>query len=118
MQYCNEHGLPHSKFLAWDPIDRAKALAFVLEKNERCVMCGTAEWEWELDRFAYEPVEKFCHGCYLKDAAQDPDPNRNMAGITIELMPTNTIEAAKRYVKAKRKYERSQNDVSRRRRQS
>lgn len=68
-------------------------------------MCGTAPWEWEQDRFAYEPLEKYCHGCYLKEMAEDPDPTRNKAGITMELMPTRTIEAAKRYVKAQRRYE-------------
>ena len=68
-------------------------------------MCGTADWEWQQDRFAYEPVEKFCHGCYLKAAADDPDPKRNKDGITVELLPTRTIEAAKRHVKAKKQYQ-------------
>lgn len=89
----------------WDASDRAKAIAFVLEKNERCVFCGTAAWEWEEDRFAYEPVEKYCHGCYLKEMADDDDPRRNKAGITMELMPTRTIEAAKRFIRAKKLYE-------------
>ena len=48
----------------------AKALAFMLEKSARCDMCGTAEWEWEADRRAYEPVEKFCMGCYLRHMAE------------------------------------------------
>lgn len=76
-----------------------------MEKAERCVMCGTAQWEWDESRFAYEPVEKFCHGCYMKDASQETDPKRNMAGISIELMPTRTIEAAKRYVRAQKKWQ-------------
>ena len=77
----------------------------MLEKAERCVMCGTAPWEWDEDRFAYEPIEKLCRGCYLKEMAHDPDPSRNTAGITMELSPTRTIEAAKRYIKAQRRYE-------------
>lgn len=77
----------------------------MLEKSERCAMCGTADWEWKEDRFAYEPVERFCHGCYLKSAAQENDPHKNKDGITIELLPTRTVEAARRLVKAQKKYE-------------
>jgi len=75
-------------------------------------MCGTAEWEWDADRFAYEPVEKYCHGCFIKDAAQDTDPRRNMAGITVELLPTRTIEGAKRFVKAMKRYQEKDRDAA------
>jgi len=27
-----------------------------MEKAARCQMCGTADWEWEADRYAYEPA--------------------------------------------------------------
>lgn len=79
-------------------------------------MCGTAQWEWDEDRFAYEPVEKFCQGCYLTASADDPDPNRNKDGITIQLLPTRTIEAARRYVREQKRYEeraRQESDKSR-----
>ena len=95
MQFCSEHGLPHSQFLAWSPPDRAKQLAFTMEKSERCVLCGTAPWEWDPaqggSRFAYEPIEKYCHGCYIKTATGE-ETARN-PGITIELAPTGTQAA-------------------------
>ena len=50
--------------MEWDPEDRSKALAFLFEKGERCQMCGTAEWEWDENRHAYEPVLRTCWGCY------------------------------------------------------
>jgi hypothetical protein len=103
LQFCDEHGLPHSQFLSWDPSDRSKAIAFVMEKAERCVMCGTAAWEWAENRRAYEPVEHFCQGCYLKAVAND-DP-RAQPGITIELLPTGTPEAAHRHIKAQQAWE-------------
>jgi hypothetical protein len=101
LQFCNEHGLPHSEFLHWDPVDRAKAISFVVEKAERCVMCGTAQWEWDADRFAYEPVEKRCPGCYAKDVVAE-DSGRN-PGVSIELLPSTGREAAIRQVRAARR---------------
>ncbi len=103
LQHCHEAGIAHSTFLAWAPADRAKALAFVLEKATRCVLCGTAEWEWNPalggDRRAYEPTEKYCHGCYLKTiAGEDTAAN---PGITVELAPTGTPAAARRFLAAK-----------------
>lgn len=85
MSFCNSSGMPHSAFLAWDEIDRAKALAFEIEKSLRCSMCGTAPWEWEEDRFAYAPVQSTCTGCAIKESTaheQDSQP-----GMTIELVP-------------------------------
>lgn len=100
--------MPHSEFLAWDDEDRMKALAFLMEKAERCQMCGTAPWEWEQNRHAYEAVEHFCHGCYLTASAHVNDPNRNLDGITIELTRTGTQDAAKRLLKAKLRSERGE----------
>lgn len=62
-------------------------------------MCGTADWEWEEDRRAYEPIEKFCHGCYLKSLFGSD--SSDMPGTTIELTPTGTVEHAQRLVKQK-----------------
>ena len=67
----------------------------------RCDMCGTASWEWDENRRAYEPVEKFCHGCYIKTVAGTD--NNDMPGTTIELVPTGTVEHAKRLVKQKQR---------------
>lgn len=109
LQICNEYGIPHSEFLAWEPEDRAKAKAFVIEKAQRCAMCGTAPWEWDEkqggDRRAYEPVESFCPGCHMKAGAAPHDPNRNTDGITIELAPTRTQQAAQRLLRMKRRAE-------------
>lgn len=84
MSFCNEHGIPHSKFLEWEPEDRAKALAFAIEASERCQMCGTAPWEWDHDRFAYEPEEKYCHGCYLKGVFSE-STDTSLKGTTVTL---------------------------------
>jgi hypothetical protein len=100
LQFCNEHGLPHSEFLHWNPVDRAKAIAFVIEKAQRCTMCGTAQWEWDENRFAYEPVEHRCPGCYAKDITAE-GAGRN-PGVTIELLPSTGVEAAKRQIRAER----------------
>lgn len=69
-------------------------------------MCGTAPWEWEPDhggsKHAYEAIEKFCHGCYVKSiVARDTDQGD---GRTIELAPTSGVEAARRHVAAKSIY--------------
>lgn len=94
-----------AKRLRWSPEDRAKSLAFTYEKALRCTMCGTAEWEWDEaqggKRHAYEAVEKFCHGCYARASGQTHDPHRNMDGITVELAPTGTREAAQRLLRAR-----------------
>lgn len=100
MSYCYEQGIPHSEFLDWLPEDRAKALAFMMEKAARCDMCGTAEWEWEADRFAYTPVEKQCKGCYLKHMAAEE--GAQMPGTTIVMMPTRTTDSARRLARMKR----------------
>jgi hypothetical protein len=99
MSFCNEHGIPHSEFLEWSPEDRAKALAFLMEKALRCDMCGTAEWEWDADRRAYEPVEKFCMGCYLKHMADEG--GGQMPGTSIIMEPSRGQKAAKRLQRLK-----------------
>lgn len=75
LEYCYEKGLPHSYLLGgplvFDDDDRDKLRAFMLERGERCNLCGTADWEWEADRFAYEPVVEVCHGCRMKDMMRD-----------------------------------------------
>lgn len=107
LQFCNEHGIPHSQFLLWDPVDRAKAMAYVSTKAEHCIMCGTAGWEWDPkqggSRFAYEAVETFCPGCYAKAAMRQLDAGRNTDGITVELAPNdNSMGAARRAVSRNR----------------
>jgi hypothetical protein len=100
MLICSEMGISHSEFLEWSGEDRAKAMAFQIEKAMKCAMCGTAEWEWDENRRAYEPVEKFCMGCYLK-AITNEDAGA-LPGTTISLVPTSTVESAKRLTRLKR----------------
>jgi len=70
-------------------MDRAKLMAHLLEKSERCTMCGTSGWEWDPeqggDRNAYEPAAHNCMGCYhIKLAQQDTEL---MPGASITLVP-------------------------------
>ena len=104
MSYCYEKGIPHSEWLDWDPEDRAKVVAYRLEEANRCAMCGTADWEWDENRFAYEPVEKLCHGCYIKEIARQ-DISGQAPGISITLQPTNTQASAMRYLRMKERWE-------------
>lgn len=108
MSYCYEQGIPHSEFLGWEPEDRAKVLAFMMEKASRCDMCGTAEWEWDADRRAYEPVEKFCMGCYLKHMANEEAGN--MPGTTIAMEPSRSRKAAQRHMRMKQEALRGRRD--------
>lgn len=81
--------IPHSIFLNWGPEDRAKAMAFRMEDGERCQMCGTADWEWDENKFAYEPISHFCRGCYLKDTHQKD--GQTLEGTTTVLVPSDTL---------------------------
>lgn len=94
MSFCNENGIPHSEFLDWDPVDRAKALAFALEASERCTLCGTAPWEWEENPHAYDAGEKFCKGCYIKQTTSDSSDSRT-PGTTVTLFRNTKQRQAK-----------------------
>lgn len=87
MAYCHERGIPHSKFLKWDPEDRAKVLAFSMESALRCSMCGTAQWEWDENKFAYTAVDEFCKGCYQKSMFTDTQSS-SLPGTNVKLVPT------------------------------
>lgn len=101
MAYCVDKGIPHSVFLEWDPEDRAKTLAQLMEHNERCAMCGTAPWEWEENRFAYTAVDEFCQGCYQKAMFSDTE-SRSLPGTNVKLIPTTLDLKAKMTVQAKK----------------
>lgn len=100
LTFCNSHGIPHSEFLEWDPDDRQKAIAFLLEEGSRCGMCGTADWEWvkededgvEKPYRAYQPVGHFCMGCYLRSVASE---DSNEPGVTVKLVQSTSVEAAR-----------------------
>lgn len=78
----------------------------MLEKNARCVMCGTAPWEWDPDqgghRFAYEAVESTCQGCLRKAAASEAAGSS--PGVNVILIPTNTVEYARHQRRASERW--------------
>lgn len=94
MTFCNEKGIPHSVFLEWLPEDRAKAMATIMEASLRCNMCGTAQWEWDENKFAYAAVEEFCQGCYQKSVFNDQEA-KSLPGTNVRLMPTTPMMKAK-----------------------
>jgi hypothetical protein len=100
MSYCHEKGISHSHYLGgpleWDRDDRDKNLAYMIERSTRCQMCGTAGWEWEEDRFSYEPMIEVCFGCQQKDLMRE---EATQPGTTILLVPKE--EAAKMRAKPK-----------------
>jgi hypothetical protein len=79
-----EKGIPHETFLDWEPESRAKVLAYLLEQADSCQLCGTAGWEWEENKYAYDVQEVFCPGCYRKEVSAEGD---RMPGSRIELVP-------------------------------
>lgn len=102
MSYCFEHGIPHSKFLKWDPEDRAKTLAYALESAQRCSMCGTAPWEWEENKYAYTAMDEFCQGCYQKSVFGDTQGS-SLPGTNVKLIPTTRQLTAQMASKAKKR---------------
>lgn len=95
--WCSDHGLPHSALLAWDPEDRAKLAAHLMNEASRCALCGTSDWEWEADRYAYEPTEHFCPGCKMKaDAAEEIGHD---SGRRVVLVPKRIAEQMRRLPK-------------------
>lgn len=102
MSYCFEHGISHSKFLKWDPEDRAKTLAFALENAQRCSMCGTAPWEWEENRFAYTAMDEFCQGCYQKSIFSDTSSS-SLPGTNVKLVPTTPQLTAQLALKTRKR---------------
>lgn len=86
MSYCYEAGISHTEFLNWEPNDRAKTIAFALEKGERCISCGTAPWEWQEDPDAYEAVRQQCRGCMKREAVledqKDPPKGSSVTMVT------------------------------------
>lgn len=102
MSFCVDKGIPHSKFLAWSPEDRAKTLAYLMEQSSRCISCGTAPFEWGKDRFAYTAVDDFCQGCYNK-AMHTESSGSSLPGTNVKLVPTTPLLRAKMKVTAKKR---------------
>ena len=77
-------------------------MAYLLERSERCNVCGTSEWEWDPDqggeRGAYEASQFQCWGCYTtKIAQQDHDLP---PGAHITLTPRRQVDKLKAPVPA------------------
>lgn len=93
MEYCEEKAIPHSEFLArWSPEDRAKVLAVRLERANKCSRCGTSEWQWALDPYAFTPIAMRCKGCHLIEVAREDLPTGDTV-TQIVLMPPETAKA-------------------------
>lgn len=85
MEWCATHGVAHSDFLDWSDEDRAKLIAYILESRGRCSSCGTSQWEWDDDPFAYEAMRHVCKGCMILYAAEE-DNDRSL-GSRMVLIP-------------------------------
>jgi hypothetical protein len=94
MAYCYDKAIPHSVFLTWSAEDRAKTLAYMGAEAEKCALCGTAPWEWEENRFAYEPEVHLCQGCYTKNSYND-SLGKTLPGTTVELVRSSPQRTAK-----------------------
>lgn len=70
-----------------------------MEQGETCQLCGTAQWEWEANPFAYDTEERFCKGCYVKEVSAEGE---RMPGTRIELVPVTKDLRAKQYKALKR----------------
>jgi len=83
-----------------------KLLASLTEEAQRCSTCGTADWEWSEDKFAYMPTVHVCQGCKLREAARDDA--KDVDGGTIVLVSGAAKEAAlaeqrEKYLASRRK---------------
>lgn len=101
MSYCVDKGIPHDLWLSWSKESRAKHVAFLLEQSEVCQLCGTAEWEWKENHFAYEPSETLCRGCYLKEVASEEAGK--LPGTTVSLTPVTPLMRAEQEVVRRRR---------------
>lgn len=75
--------------MEWSGEDRSKVLAYRMEEASKCSMCGTAKWEWDEDKYAYEPVQSFCKGCYLRDIASETE--QTLPGVTVNMLPREQV---------------------------
>lgn len=91
MKWCADSGIAHSELLAWDPDDRSKLMAFLIEDSARCAMCGTSPWEWEEDPYVYEAMPNTCHGCAIKEYSSELSGDR--PGTRITLVPKAVAQA-------------------------
>ena len=98
--WCADHGLPHSALLEWDPIDRSKLIAHLLEKAARCPSCGTAEWEWDPkqggSRDAHHAEVRMCMGCYHRSNAESDEQLPPGSRIVLSPGPAPVVRETRR----------------------
>ena len=95
LDYCVPRGIPHSAFLAWQPLDQDKAIAWQREDRKVCRGCGTRKEEWATDKFAYVGHIEECPGCavlaqeqeHLRDAEE-----RGQRGLKAFLVPKDLAD--------------------------
>lgn len=89
MEICELYGIRHSEFLAWDPDDRDKALAYRARQRDACPNCGTRAAEWDErvggHRHAYVPVKHRCRGCELVEGMRSSTTSEDGKGVYIAL---------------------------------
>ena len=66
-----------------------------MENAAKCSTCGTAEWEWEEDPFAYHPVFHVCKGCQKRELLSSDDAERPK-GTTVRLVDKVSAERIER----------------------
>lgn len=94
--YCHEQGIPYSEYLRrWNEEDRAIVTAVTIENSKKCSSCGTAEWEWDEDPFAYHPVLHTCRGCQKQELLSEGIEDMPK-GTTIRLVDKHTGERMER----------------------
>lgn len=96
MAYCGPRGIPHGQFLAWEPDDQDKALAWVLLDRAVCPGCGTFPDEW-VDPMTgrtvpdppYVPELVRCYGCAEREAftAEVRKGGGDLDGMRVRLRP-------------------------------
>lgn len=92
MSYCGPRGIPHSHFLGgpveWTPLDRHKAIWWMLREAEKCPSCGTRPAEWDPAQGGqmqpYIAVQHRCWGCVTTASAQD-QLDEDEPGLSIRL---------------------------------
>lgn len=92
LDYCVEHGIPHSQFLGWPEDDQDKVVEYRLHMMGQCRQCGTWPAEWvEEDGTALEPppylaATQRCLGCATLEEAREQIPKDDRFRIQTYLM--------------------------------
>lgn len=81
-----------------------------LEKSEKCIHCGTAEWEWQENPYAYHPVRHTCPGCRKREILLEDDDDVPK-GTTVRLVDQKTaLQMERREYELKQRARRERED--------